>query len=412
MNTIMQMLLPVMHLNSGTQSSSFPSEANEVFARLVDEEVGKFLGRDWQKNADLAALLNSPLFAQLLTHLNGLLDKVGATDIQKQELLDQIIAKITESFANGDTEGLISFFSTILNAETPQDIQQALDKFATSKNETVQYIDQKGNAFVPQNAETDQSQVLSELTVETTNKDVMATANEQFVADVPKILDTVNGEHVLNRLVGMFEEKEDALTGFVKSGEVKIDPVLKLDSAQMEFVSLMKDIEFNVDKESVLGSNAATTAADIQARIDMMSSIKELVERMELKTAPKVIQTVFELKPPNMGHTQLRLELSDQKVMLDFLVARAEAKEMIQNSLSDLRTMFQDKGLVIGEVNVDVDPNLSLGHGLFSRDLAQQNSHHQGALSGNVAGPVLFDEDSVRTYDTLYLDAARVNCLA
>jgi len=421
MNAILQLLMPQGQLQSANQSSSLPSEADEVFQRMVNRELDKVLPPDIRKNMQMAELLDSSQFKQLIEHLDALLSSMGLTQTQKAQVLDDVTAHIAQSFMRGDTENLISFFEQILAAENPEELREALADAQSQQASLLVGIfgqhltaGETGKGRIETHGKGNGSAIddLLNVNAEPGSPDVMATAQQEMAANADTIPAKINAQEILAQIVEMFQEKEASFAkDVVKEGFDGPAPQPGLNSPEAEFLSLMKEAQLVTTGDTVARGEIEPRAVDMQARVDLLTGIKELVDRIQVRAEPNTIQTVFDLKPPNLGQTHLRVELSEQKVMLDFLVKVPEAKEIIQNSLNDLTQMFQDKGLVVEQVNVDVDPNLSFDQGLFSPDLNGRQEQGQGGLA-QLPSSVLFDEETVRGYGLLYLDSEGVNCLA
>ncbi|MCM8773673.1 MAG: flagellar hook-length control protein FliK, partial [Candidatus Omnitrophica bacterium] len=153
---------------------------------------------------------------------------------------------------------------------------------------------------------------------------------------------------------------------------------------------------------------------NLEIKWQFLNLIKETVERITFHNKfNKDWQTFIELKPENLGKLHLKLELADNKLTLNIVVSQNQTQELINSYFSELKQAIEDKGLVLHNFNVEVNPQFTFGQNGQSYRFFEPKILSQGKMKG-----VFFEGDYSSlgidnySWEILSLDKDRINCLA
>ena len=91
--------------------------------------------------------------------------------------------------------------------------------------------------------------------------------------------------------------------------------------------------------------------------MDEIQLINTIVRQASFMNQKSMSSAVINLDPPSLGKLKLSIVTENSKVTGKILVESVEVKELIQNSLSELRENLAQNGLKIDSFDVDVGCN-------------------------------------------------------
>ncbi len=168
---------------------------------------------------------------------------------------------------------------------------------------------------------------------------------------------------------------------------------------------------------STQAAHASSTQSTQQAPSEFaerVSLVRQLSDRIQLLHAARQRSIELTLNPASLGKVSLRLQQEAQQMHLQILTELPLAKDLLESQLQQLRQQFQQQGLNLHQIQIEVRPD----HQAFQEQSSgrqqsgQQQAQRQGPefdLIGALSG--LSSESPTATVNN-YLDGAAVNTLA
>jgi len=156
-----------------------------------------------------------------------------------------------------------------------------------------------------------------------------------------------------------------------KDNPLKVDPVLTDDAG-----SKVVKLEAGTNDSGQLGSQSQTfdktldsasvpKEAEAAQRELRTQTMEQIVRRAVIQIRDGQHEARIDLKPEFMGHVRMQVITENQQVTVKILTEFGFVKDMIQNSIQQLKADLQQQGLEVDQVDVSV-----------SRD-SQGNKHQQ-----------------------------------
>ncbi|MBD3264163.1 MAG: hypothetical protein GF375_03565, partial [Candidatus Omnitrophica bacterium] len=153
--------------------------------------------------------------------------------------------------------------------------------------------------------------------------------------------------------------------------------------------------------------------AQIDNKFQFIDLIKEIVSRMQIQQGSDSWRTFMELSPAHLGRTNVFLELTESdKLLINFIVSQAEAKEAINSYISDLQNILEGKGITLESCEVDVNPDFNFSRAPLWRQLLEQEL---GSKAQSLLSPFLSLAGRSENFDYregFVLNSNRINCIA
>jgi flagellar hook-length control protein FliK len=158
----------------------------------------------------------------------------------------------------------------------------------------------------------------------------------------------------------------------------------------------------------------ASTTAEVKASLHSVPAqefaeemTRFLVKNMSITQLNGISEAKISLVPEHLGQVDVRISVLNGQITAHFIAESAQARDLLELQLPQLRASLQQQGLQVDKLNVE--QQINLGSSLF-QDQRQQQSSQQFAQNGN---------RNSRNYDQFGADfsvemdqAVRVNRLA
>jgi flagellar hook-length control protein FliK len=158
-------------------------------------------------------------------------------------------------------------------------------------------------------------------------------------------------------------EKDNPLKGDIAPVNEAGSKVVKLEAGTNDSGQLTSQSQ-TFDK--TLESASAPKEADPAQRELRTQTMEQIVRRAVIQVRDGQHEARIDLKPDFMGHVRMQVITENQQVTVRILTEFGFVKDMIENSIQQLKADLQQQGLEVDKVDVSV-----------SRD-AQGNKHQQG----------------------------------
>ena len=140
----------------------------------------------------------------------------------------------------------------------------------------------------------------------------------------------------------------------------------------------------------VIGIKPADSGREVfQGEIDEKQVLNSIVRQARFMYQKGSSSAVINLEPPNLGRMKLDIITENSKVTGRIIVESAEVKQLIQNSISELRENLAQSGMKVESFDVQVGHN-SGSEGWANRENLEKqlNAQQKSAVfSGNVSDP-------------------------
>lgn len=161
-------------------------------------------------------------------------------------------------------------------------------------------------------------------------------------------------------------------------------------------------------------ASAQTQTSELAERIAL---VRQLSDRIQLLHHARQRSIQLTLNPAHLGKVSLRLQQDAQQLQLHILTELPMAKELIESQIQQLRQQFQQQGLDLQQITIEVNPE----HQAFQESASDQqdpqagqgNHHRQGpefSLTGALTGPESLESPPITVNP--FSDGAAVNTLA
>ncbi|MCM8756821.1 MAG: flagellar hook-length control protein FliK [Candidatus Omnitrophica bacterium] len=389
----MESLIPFFlgeNLNLSDNLSVFSKDyASKDIEGLFLKDIEALFNKKLLDSPQLGAFINNPLFYTVILKLNFFMEKEGFSQSQKIELVD----KLLEFISSCEEENKLYLLQKIVDVK---DTSQLLD-LITQVNTANKEIPLKSNLYYDSN--------LPNLSQDITSWNKL----EEGFKFLPKELVT-NDKQPIKQNLNLLEERY--LPSPFHNIEVdKFSDYIEelFDSKDSSF----KNVTFNFS--SPLNPIEELPQKDnLEIKWQFLNLIKETVERITFQNKfNKDWQTFIELKQDNLGQLHLKLELADDKLTLNIVVSQNQTQELINSYFSELKQAIEDKGLILHNFNVEVNPQFTFGENNQSYRFFEPKSLSKGEVKG-----VFFEGDYSSlgidnySWEILSLDKDRINCLA
>ncbi|MBD3246351.1 MAG: hypothetical protein GF333_05005 [Candidatus Omnitrophica bacterium] len=412
--------------------SNFPSSQDLRPEHIIDSEKmpqTKFaqflqkLSRAFTENDALTGeeTAVSETINAFLQELRAFFQSLGMDEEQVREMVNAAAEKIFALAAQGDLAGVQALIEQLLSSETAAEAGKILSEavaWGQSKGPAASFSELipeetgkshpgKGGAALPE-AETGRTRPMQELAA-LLRRYVPEKGNHPSPAQLlPEVLAALEEKAAAEaegyRFLAAPGQEKDFFPWVTHSAEAQQELLDALAAGMMV-------------KESQAGTAAGEVSFDIveaqpEARAEFLQLIKEMVSRMELRNRGTTWKSFLELTTKELGNTHVRLELSGTKVILNLLVARAEAKDTVNNYLPELKQMLEERGLVLDGCSVDVDQNLRHGRSPFAQEFIPRENRMPGyeALSSTLVEKL--QARGTQLDEMIVIGEQRVNCFA
>ena len=158
-------------------------------------------------------------------------------------------------------------------------------------------------------------------------------------------------------------EKEILLKGDIVPADEAGSKVVKLEAGTNDSGQLTSQ---NQTFDKTLESASAPKEADAAQRELRTQTMEQIVRRAVIQVRDGQHEARIDLKPDFMGHVRMQVITENQQVTVRILTEFGFVKDMIENSIQQLKADLQQQGLEVDKIDVSV-----------SRD-SQGNKHQQG----------------------------------
>jgi flagellar hook-length control protein FliK len=114
----------------------------------------------------------------------------------------------------------------------------------------------------------------------------------------------------------------------------------------------------NIDLSKLESSNGALDIPEMETAVieydsnNALNFEKELGERLVTMIKENDHDVTLKIDPPELGKMDIKLQISENEANLSFYTTNLQVKSAIESSLNDLRTLFSQQALSLGDVNV------------------------------------------------------------
>ncbi|MEW6983237.1 flagellar hook-length control protein FliK [Colwelliaceae bacterium 6471] len=104
---------------------------------------------------------------------------------------------------------------------------------------------------------------------------------------------------------------------------------------------------------------------------DFSNAVKEKVMVM---INQKLQQVDIQLDPPELGNVSVRVNLQGEQAAVNFIVQNQQAKDALEQNMPRLREMLAEKGVDVGDANIEQSNQQTADDGSFSNSSSQDGS--------------------------------------
>ena len=394
-----------------SEMGSVPQSKSVYCAHLQEEPfceaVRKHCAEAFAEGVPEPLLLRDSLSAEIA----ALIDSIEAfSPAEKESLATQVMEQIKDMLASGEEEEVLVFLEGLLQADTNQELANLIESFLVQEENV--HVFEGNNVGLAKDVTIKDIQgvVIQELQNTVFLEEHVETEQLKEVEKVVKDAEhTLKGEmSKIRPSVKALEQMVCILRRQLKSAN---EQVLNRSQSITELEPFLNNVEVNT-QGIPLADMVLSSEEVVEAKISFLQTIKEMAEKAEFRQGVQSWEAQFELKPPQLGKTFLRMEMAEHKMTLDIFVAKPEAQEAVQNSLSELEQIFQDKGIVLEEVHVEVNPHLQFSQGSLAQESRSENASRDMNMSRTGMENISFGDQEVYSPDTLFLETERINCFA
>ncbi len=119
----------------------------------------------------------------------------------------------------------------------------------------------------------------------------------------------------------------------------------------------------------------------IEPRVGSSHWNQDFVSQVNLLVTHREPQAEIRINPPHLGPVEVRIGLDGNQVSVSFTSAHAETRSAIENALPQLREMFSDNGLALGNASVSAESS------------QQQSPRSEGSAASRFAADDLAEAD-------------------
>lgn len=159
------------------------------------------------------------------------------------------------------------------------------------------------------------------------------------------------------------QRNENRLAHLVKSQDAKaIDRPLEV-SPRADAVARTEGVPQADAAQAPAAALAPAAAArptsvpviQIEPRVGSSPWNQDFVSQVNLLVSHREPQAEIRVNPPHLGPVEVRIGLDGNQVSVSFTSAHAETRSAIENALPQLREMFSDNGLALGNASVSAE---------------------------------------------------------
>ncbi len=398
--------------------------SGNIFKSILEEIVKEkedCSAVDTSENGYIAfvSIITNPDFLSLLDNIEKLLGKIdGIDEMSKLPLLKSIAFKLTTFIVKGDKEGLFNFLNRLIDVESKSDIKELLKD--TSLPESVEYNKDTKLSLIPEDKSLPDS-------VKVSPKIIVKVSGDKHIISLPSF-SSVENKQTAQLIKDALEVFKSAGISRNSEGEEfnfyisSLTSSLKGDDGVKFLKELLDSFSFR-DEGSPSGFHLSgkyidyfphNSISDVKAldhRVEFLSLIKDLVEKIQIENHNRLWQTQIEFNSPGVGRALVVLNLEGDRLGLNIFVSHADARELLQNMMPQLQHALEEKGVVLESFHVDVNSHLPFGNHNFREAVFQKGR------SGVSSYRVPSIEDLAAAGDgnysaSLYVERNRINCFA
>jgi len=399
---------------------SVPGESRSPRLQKQKEVFKEFVQKECEQVSEEEQGITRDIQKDLSNDLARILESLGLSSEEKADLLAGIMEQINELVSSGQEAEVIPFLQGMGQAETADKVKTCLEEFFALDTKLEWGAEIK--ALNEEKAVKLGSQGGAIETAETFAAEISSSGSKEDKTGVAPQETLLNQKPALpsEDQAFKFTAQEKTHQGMEKAIQF-LSRKAQAETSQSGFNSEIENLAETVSyfKQSETGPLNLPSVQEqmapeqmMETKLSLLQDIRQLVEKAEFRQGVQEWQARLELKPEQLGNTVMRLEMSQEKAMLDIVVTRPEAQEMVQNSLQDLEQIFADKGISIDNINVEVDPGMQFSENSFSQTGSDRQFSSAAGFSGNDPEFEYWEGQEIYSPDHLFVESEGVNCFA